>query len=167
MNTPKAIEIAIGTVIREFADLPQGVTIRTWQDLTSDATWDAAKDRTFPLIDIRCSPPKTDETQATLAADCAILIGTMASDDKSHAVISQIYEETQAVLDRLFSQFRRNVSEDENELGRFLGLMEENTDEGAFQFGGFTFSGSLTAYEDGNANMMGITLTVHYGRADF
>jgi len=164
MNVPKAIELAMATLLREFGHLPAGVGIRVWQTMAADATWNAAKDREFPLIDVRCSPPKTDDNQATLAVDCSVLAGTLAADDKDHALISVIYEEIQNVLDLLFSQFRAQSGD---ALARFNAIMAVHVEDGRFQFGGFTFGDALSPFERDGANMIGTTLTVHYGRSDF
>lgn len=164
MNVPKAIEIAIATLLREFGNLPDGVTIRAWQTLPHDKTWKADTDRTFPMIDVRCSPATTDDNQATLQAGCAVLCGTKADDDRAHELVSVIYEAAQGVLDRLFSQFRTSSG---SELSRFLALMQANAGANAFQFGGFTFGDAMAPFDQSGVNMIGTTLTVHYGRSDF
>ena len=166
MNVPKAIELAMAKIIRQYAEIGEGVTIRAWQSLAADGSWDEEKDRTFPLIDIRCGPPQTDENQSTLMVDCSVVMATNADDDKSHAFISDMYEAVQDVCDSLFSKFRSG-DESESPLSDFLALVTEETAAGAFGFGGLTFGQGLPPADDAGANIIGITLNVHYSRADF
>lgn len=165
MNIAKAIETAIATVIRNHADLPEGVTIRAWQSLDYDATFNAAEDRTFPLIEVRASPPRTDENQSTLAIETVIVIGTQNNDDKTHSVISDIYGEVQSVLDTMFATFRTgNLS---SAFTEFENQMAPAYAAGRFNFGGFTYGAPLAPFEDRGAVMLGITLNTHYSRNDF
>lgn len=165
MNTPASIELAIATLIRDNANLPTGVTIRAWQTLEHDATWDNEQDRTFPMIEVRCSPPRTDDNQSTLSVDCGILIGTMTADDKNHAVISDMYSEVQDVIDRLYSQFR--LQSFGNEYDQFVSVMADNIAASKFRLGGFSYGDPQVPFEDRGANMIGITLTIHFSRDDF
>ena len=164
MNVSKAIEISMATVLRTCGDLGADVAIRAWQSLARDGSWDATQDRTFPLVDVRCSPPQTNADQVTLTADCALLCGTQSSDDKGHAQISALYEAVQTVADTLYTQFHSGV-ETGTEIALFLATMATEAGS-AFQFSGFSFGTSLAPYNDGGANMIGITLTVHYTRSD-
>lgn len=170
MNTTKAIELAMAETIREYAEMGEAVTIRAWQSLASDGSWKKNPDRTFPMIDVRCSPPKIDDNESTLAVECAILMGTKTDDDKDHAFISAMYEAVQGVCDNLFSQFRTTTGSEytsDTEISDFLASVVANTSAAAFQFGGLTFGDGLAPADDGGINMIGITLIVHYGRSDF
>jgi len=170
MNVTKAIELAVAETIRKFAEMGEDVTIRAWQSLASDGSWKKDPDRKFPLIDVRCSPPKTDDNESTLQVECAILMGTNTDDDKDHAFISAMYEAVQGVCDNLFSQFRTTAGDTytaDTEIYDFLASVLANTSADAFQFGGFTFGDGLAPADDGGINMIGITLIVHYGRSDF
>ena len=166
MNTTKAIELAMSETIRKYAQLGEAVTIRAWQSLEADGSWEENKDRTFPMIDVRCSPPKTDDNESTQQVECAILFGTKTDDDKSHAFVSAMYEAGQGVCDTLFSQFRSGVFTGD-EIAYFLAKVVAETSSDAFQFGGFTFGDGLSPADDGGVNMIGITLIVHFGRSDF
>jgi len=166
MNTTKAIELALAETIREYAEMGESVTIRAWQSLASDGSWKENPDRSFPMIDVRCAPPKADDNQSTLQSEGAILIGTKTDDDKDHAFISAMYEAVQGVCDTLFSQFRSGVLTGD-EIAFFLASVVANTSADAFQFGGFTFGDGLAPADDGGINTIGITLIVHYGRSDF
>ncbi|MFA5423472.1 MAG: hypothetical protein WC374_06395 [Phycisphaerae bacterium] len=170
MNTTKAIELAMAETIREYAEIGEDVTVRAWQSLESDGSWKENPDRTFPMIDVRCSPPKTDDNESTLAVECAILLGTKTDDDKSHAIIADMYAAVQGVCDNLFSQFRTTTGSTytvDTEIYDFLTSVVANTSATAFQFGGFTFGDGLAPADDGGINMIGITMVIHYSRSDF
>lgn len=123
-------------------------------------------EREWPMVDVRCGPPRTDDNQATLFCECNILIGTKADDDRDHAVISGIYEASGGVLDGIFANFRQQA-ETTDPLKSWLAQMTALTTSGHFQFGGFTFGAGLAPYDDAGINMMGLTMNVHYGRSDF
>lgn len=165
MNAPKHIEIALATLIRDYAGLPPGVTIRAWQTLEADATWSEAEDRTFPMIEVRCSPPIVDENQHTLQSQAAILIGTQTADDKDHADISHIYGLVQETIDRFFSQ--RPGRSPGAEFNTFTSVMENAVGPASFLFNGLTFGEPITPYEDRGAALIGLTLVIHYTRSDF
>lgn len=165
MNIAKLIEKALATVIREHCNLPDGITIRAWQSLDYDATFDSAEDRTFPLIEIRASPPRTDDNQSTLAVESVVVVGTQNNDDKTHAIISDIYGEVQSTLDALFASFRTGSNNDE--YLTFFNSMAEAQVAGRFNFGGFSYGAPLAPFEDRGAVMLGITLVTHYSRDDF
>jgi hypothetical protein len=176
MNISKAIELAMAETIRKYAQLGEEITIRAWQSLEADGSWKENPDRSFPMIDVRCSPPKTDDNESTQQVECAILFGTKTDDDKSHAFISAMYEAGQGVCDKLFSQFR---SENTNvytgaEISYFLAGVkndpvsgEKRASAASFEFGGFTFREGLSPSDDNGVNMIGITMIVHFGRSDF
>ena len=166
MNTTKAIELAMAETLRKYAQMGAATTIRAWQSLESDGSWDEKTDREYPMIDVRCSAPKTDDNESTLQVECRILMGTKTDDDKNHAFISNMYEDVQDVCDTLFSQFRSGAVTGE-EIAYFLARVLAETNADAFQFGGLTFGDGLAPADDGGINMIGITMIVHYGRSDF
>lgn len=166
MNTPKAIELAMAKTLRKYAQLGEDVLIRAWQSLEADGSWKENPDRSFPMIDVRCGPPRTDDNQSTLNVECSILCGTNTDDDKSHAFVSAMYDEAQRVCDLLFSSFRQGSCTDE-ELAFFLNAVVAEAGANAFQFGGFTFGDGLAPTDEGGINMVGVTMIVHYGRSDF
>ena len=166
MNVPKAIELAIAEIIREYAEIGEGVTIRVWQSLASDGSWAENPDRTFPMIDVRCSPPLTDDNQSTRSVECAILMGTNTDDDKDHAFISAMYEAVQEVMDDLFAVFRSGTLTTEP-FNTFQARVVTEVGATPFSFGGLTFGEGLAPADDGGINMIGITIVVHYSRSDF
>jgi len=170
MNVPKAIELAMAETIRKYAEMGEDVTIRAWQSLASDGSWKENPDRTFPMIDVRCSPPQTDDNQSTLQVQCSILMGTKTDDDKDHAFISAMYEAVQGACDNMFSQFRTTTGltyTADTEISDFLDSVIVNAGADAFQFGGLTFGEGLAPADDGGINMIGITMVIHYSRSDF
>lgn len=164
MNVAKALEITLSTVLRAHGRLLDSVLLRCFQTLDHDGIWTASQDRTFPVVDIRARPPQTDENQSTLRCDVTILVATLAADDASHDQLSGLYELVQSMLDNLFAQARAGSG---SVYDSFLALMGDRVDSGKFLFGGFTFGDTLSPYEENGANMMGVTLSVHYGRDDF
>jgi len=170
MNVSKAIELAMAETIRKYAEMGEDVTIRAWQSLASDGSWLEHPDRVFPMIDVRCGPPRTDDNQSTLAVECSILMGTKTDDDKDHAFISAMYEAVQGVCDNMFSQFRTTAGSTytaDTELYDFLDRVVTEAGASAFEFGGLTFGDGLSPADDGGINMIGITMVIHFGRSDF
>lgn len=163
MNVSKAIEIAVSEALRTNAELGQSATIRAWQALTRDNSWDPDKDRTFPMVDVRCGPPQTDNNQATCFCECSIVMATMTDDDRGHEQISALYGEVQGVIDSLFSQFRAQSGT------VYTAFSAALTDElgATFSLGGLTFGAGLDPADDAGANVIGITLVVHYSRSDY
>jgi hypothetical protein len=166
MNVSKAIELAMAETIRKYAQLGEEVTIRAWQSLESDGSWKENPDRSFPMIDVRCSPPKTDDNESSQQVECAILFGTKTDDDKSHAFVSKMYEAGQGVCDKLFKQYRTGIFTD-TEIKYFINKVETEAGTDVFTFGGFTFGEGLSPSDDNGVNMIGITMIVHFGRSDF
>ena len=166
MNIAKAIEQALANTIRAYGALSPDILVRAWQSLKLSPKWDENKDRYFPMVDVRCGPYRTDPNQATMSNDCAILCGSIASDDVSHEVISKLYDDVQTVIDRMYAQFRTGATGPEltffnAEMTRIVG----NPDH--FTFGGLTIGEPRPPSDDSGVNMIGITLSVHYSRADF
>jgi len=170
MNVSKAVELAMAEIIRKYAEMGEEVMIRAWQSLASDGSWKIDPDRKFPMIDVRCGPPKTDDNQSTLAVECSILMGTKTDDDKDHMFISAMYEAVQGVCDKIFSQFRTTswaTYTADTEISDFLASVIANTTAAKFNFGGFTFGEGLAPADDSGINMIGITMVIHYSRLDF
>ena len=166
MKVNQAIELAMAETLRKYAQMGANVTIRAWRSLEADGSWKENPDRKFPMIDVRCSAPKTDDNESTLQVECAILMGTNTDDDKSHAFIAGMEDAVQGVCDTLFAQFRTGVFTGD-EIAYFLARVLAETSADAFQFGGLTFGDGLAPADDNGINMIGITMIVHYGRSDF
>ena len=166
MNMSQALELAWAETMRKYAQMGEDVTIRAWQSLAADGSWKATPDRKFPMLDIRCSPPRTDDNESTQQVDCALLMGTNTDTDKDHSFISGMYEAVQGVCDTIFSQYRSGGFTGD-EIAYFLARVVAETSSDAFQFGGLTFGDGLAPADDGGINMIGIMMIVHYGRSDF
>lgn len=159
MNVPKAIETAVATMIRSYAEIGAEAVIRPFQALNWDGSWDAEKDREFPVFDIRFAPERTDESQMTFVSEGTILIGTYVHDDKDHRHISDYYGEVHTVLREIFQGFLGNA--DTAKYDEFKSLIETEIG-GTFGIGGITFGEPLAPYDDGNANMIGIGFNIHF-----
>lgn len=162
MNVPRAIELAFAQLLRARAALGEKTVVRAWQSLANDAAWDSNKDRSFPIVDVRCSPPRTDTDEGLFICECALLCGTKTDDDKSHAAVAAIYGEVQAVADSLYSQFRNAEAA---ELAEFKAVLTADLGA-AFHFGGLTWGDGMAPYDDGGVNMIGLAMRVHYSRTD-
>ena len=163
MNIPLALETATAETLRTYATLTTGVRIRTWQRLQNDGSIDKDGSREFPLVDIRCGTPMTDENQVTLSAVIEILCATLNDDDRQHNVIRELYQGVQETIDNMYAQFRNT---DGSELTSWLAAVATETDN-AFQFGGFSFEQGLAPFDDSGRNTIGISLRVHFSRADY
>lgn len=163
MNVPKAIEMALAGTIRKYAEIGEGVTIRPWQSLAADGSWRSDTDRVFPMIDVRCAPPKTDDNQAALACECAVLLGTKTDADKNHLIISALYGAVQGLCNSMFAQFRNSTADGSLDYFNAAVLAEAS----CYGFGGLTFGEGLAPADDAGINMIGIALNVHYSRSDY
>lgn len=163
MNTAAAIEIAVAAVLRQYAELSAGTAVRAWQSLRMDSGWNEEKDRTFPLVDVRCTPPAFDDNERTMYCECAVLCGTKTDDDKDHAIVSSIYGEVQRVLDAVYSQF---INTPGNEYNAFTSTVGVILDDG-INLGGLSWGTPLAPYDDGGVNMIGVSIRVHFSRSDF
>jgi len=105
MNDAQAIEIALAETMRAHAAIGAGVALRPWQSLRAYATCKSIV-RVFPCLDIRCTPPALDESQATHNCTASIMAGTLADADADHAIVSALYDAAQGTCERLFAQQR-------------------------------------------------------------
>lgn len=166
MNVPKAIEQALADVIRANAELGANVTVRAWQSLRHDASWEENIDRVFPMLDIRCASPSMGANQVSLSCDCSLLVGTNADDDKDHSFVSQMYDAVQNFLDGMYANYRAG-NHDSEPLKTYIDKVQSLVGADQFRFGGLQFGDGLEPYEDAGVNLIGISLITHYGRDDF
>jgi hypothetical protein len=168
VNAARAIEMAFADVFRTYAELGASCVVRAWQSLPSDPIWSALsadkKDRSFPLVDVRCGSPRFDANQRTMYCEAQILCATKTDDDVDHSKIQSLYGEVQKSCDALYAQFISGA--DSEELTAFKQVL---TDElGAhFHFGGFTFGEGMAPTDSDGANMIGIAVQTHFSRSDF
>jgi hypothetical protein len=173
MNIPKAIEQAFAAGIRKRGgELGACVVIRCWQSLADDASWKRPVDRQFPMLDIRCTPPESDDVQRTMISDCSLLCATKTDDDKDHSAVSALYGAVQDYCDRLFagaggdSGAEAIYTEFNAELAARIAEQEFEA-TGTATVGGITFGPPLAPYDDDGVNMIGIVVRVHYSRSEF
>jgi hypothetical protein len=159
MNIPAALEQAMAEAIRANAtDVGDGVNIRCWQRLETDGETEGA--RLFPMIDIRATPPATDENQYTLYSDIQIACGTQAHEDKLHAGIRSLYASVQEVCDMLYSDF---IGGGEGEVLTAFNARVEAEAPG-YTFGGLSFQAGSPPADENGVNTIGVALRVHYSR---
>lgn len=164
MNVPKAIELAFAASFRTYAELGEGVTIRAWQSLAVDGSWDAAKDRAFPVVAITCGTPRYNDDQCTLYCDCIILCGTKTDDDLDHSKWAALYGSVQEVADRLFAQFKGTSGE---ELDAFKAAVQAECGAAFNGVAGLQFVDGMDPQDFDGINMGGIVVRVHYSRNDY
>mgnify|MGYP001008694805 CR=1 FL=1 len=160
MNVCAAVETAMAEVLRQFAELGENVTIRQWRGLNADGSWDADKDRSFPMVDIRCSTPRTDGDERTHVVDCPLLLGTNTDDDRDHAQINALEDAAQTVVDRIYDGFWKSST---SEYETFAASLSANVPAGV-NIGGITIGDGLAPMVQNGVNMVGITLRVHFSR---
>lgn len=161
MNIPKTIETALAELIRN-EQIGSNTMIRCWHVLENDTRWRSDEDRKMPCVDVRCAPPGPGDQASTMVAQVAIECAAMAEDDRNHAVISQIEEGVQTALDKFFSHCRKRTGAS---LTRFK--TEFDKDCAPAVFGYMTFSGATPPYDDGGINVVALSISIHYTRADF
>lgn len=166
MNVPKAIELAMRKVIRDNAEVGAGVTIRAWQTLKADSTWDESIGRVFPMIALICSPPRMGEKESSLVTECIVLMGTNADDDRDHAFISNMYDEIDNVCSNMIAKYHA-LTYDAEPLKTFIETVQDKAGETKFRFGGITFIDGMSPYDDGGINITGFSMEISYSRDDF
>jgi len=177
MNAAKAIEQAMVAVLRQFAELGK-VELRAWQTVQESAVG-SDYDRHYPCVDVRCSPPTTDDNGVTLKSTIFLQCVTQVDYDKNHARASAIYGAVQGVCDDLYKQALRDTTgvsgdgEGANEIGVFDAAIASNisaqdpdsTD--TMTRGGFKFAEGIGPQDEDGLNVIGISLVCHYSRSDF
>lgn len=144
--------------------LPQ---IKTWQAIDTDEEYKPNNPRTFPLIDIRASPPITGDDGVTQRVNISILIATSCNDDPNHIIQTGWYEAVAPVVDKLYSQFRAGGTG--AEYSTFTGYVSGKTQgqTPAVSIGGFEHGEPLIPYEDQSAYFIGMNFIIHFARSDY
>ena len=171
MNYAKAIERAFAATIRQYATgIGAKTTIRPWQSLRDDPLFRGADkdadlygDRWFPLIDIRTGPPTTDD-HITLVSATAIQVGTLPTQDRDHARISDMYTGVSTVLEALRKQ--HITGSDGDEMTLFKATLAADLGED-FHFGGVSFGDGAPPADAGGYNVMTLAMNVHHSRTDY
>jgi len=166
-NIPKLFEGAFAeafVMANTYAgELPR---VRTWQAIDADGRWSPTADRAFPMIDIRATPPRTDENAHTQSVSLIVAMATDSAEDQDHSEIAAIYEEVQAIADSLYADFLRGTT------GQATAAFNEHL---AAQnagghivpvIGGFSMGEPMAPYIDSGANVVGLELVIHYSRQD-
>lgn len=167
MNVPKAAEIAVALVLRQYAEMLPGTTLRPWQSLNDESSnWDAEKDRTFPQVDIRFSPIRHSEDQHTMETSGQIMCGTYTDADRDHNAVSQLFEGVERVLNTIFFQFLSGATEDIEELTTFQESLTTQLGED-FSFGGLEWGEPMPPFDDKGVNAIGHTFILNFARKDY
>jgi len=164
MNVARAVELAISKVIRDHAQMGEGVAVRPWQTLRYDGSWVEDQDRTFPVVSVAAQPPQQDGNESTAHIECAVVMATKTDDDRDHAAISALYDAVQGVMDEAYGQFMRQSPG--VELNAITDVLAQELGTG-FHFGGLSWGNALSPNEDEGANVIGLSIRVHYGRGDY
>jgi hypothetical protein len=168
MNAARAIETAMVQTLRAFADLGKGTVVRGWQNLRIDNAWRVdpitGADKTLPLVDVRCSPPRPDDSQHTVVASCRIDAMTNAEEDRDHLFISAMYDAIQETCERM-RQASLVVSSSCERLAMFTAALAEEMPQ--LKFGGLSYGDPTEPFDDDGVNVIGLTLNVHYSLADY
>lgn len=164
MNVAKAVEKAIAAVLRNYAELGADVVVRTYRALDFDGSWDATKDRQFPLVDVRCAYPVVTEGQCTTYAECAIRYATKTDDDPKHAVFCELEDAVVAAIERMFNQFRTKT--DGDEMTQFKADLAADLG-GNFEYSGLTWGEGGEPSSGDGINMGTVKIRVNYVRKDF
>ena len=164
MNVPKTIEAAISVTLREHAALGESFLFRPWRSLTSQPDWDAAADKVYPCVDIRCSTPfYDDEKRTTGTCECVITLRTHYEEDRDHSIIAAAEESVSGLLESLLDQAPPETAG--AELTTFLASIATDT-ESKMLVGGLTMSGGNAPFVDEEANACQVNITVHFARAN-
>lgn len=164
MNLPETIERTVAGVLKSGA-IGAATVVRCWHCLRDDYKWTPDADLTYPCIDVRCGPPKTDDNQSTLTCSVAITLCTKTADDQDHAAINMIETEAQAALDAVYADYRKNRG---SGTGAFAVFAQEIESAGTgLHVGGISYGDVLAPYDDDGVNVVGLSLVVHYSRNDF
>lgn len=166
MNTPKAIEIAMTTMIRQYAELGSDTLVRPWQSLDFEGAFHPGDDRTFPCIDIRFAPDTYNQDQATLQCIGSMEARSRAEDDPDHQQVSAMYESIHGVALLIFADFMGRVTgENAGLYAEFKALVLSLTGNQCL-VGGITLeSGTPPMMDEQNQNVIGLGFGVHFSYA--
>ncbi len=159
INIPDAFEKATATMIRKYAEIGPGVTIRCWQSLRFDGSWDSEKDKTCPYIDIRFAPEAVDDTQSTAVCNGGIGMATKTSDDRDHAAIKALYMAVHQVLRDIFKEFMARTTD--GKYDEFVALVKDFTD-GEVEHVSVRFTEPEPPSDDGGDNVISIGFAGHF-----
>lgn len=166
MNIPRDIERTIRDILANSDNLPLGARVVAWQtpaetegwDKPDSPAWSPELDRMFPSIDVRCTPPGTEnDDQTALVCDVAILAATKAADDRNRAVISAMYAFIQEWVDSVaFGRYagRGTAFED---LGEALARYEPR-----LILGGVTLGTPTPPAESASLYLLGVEIRIHF-----
>lgn len=157
MNLPKALELALATMMRDKG-LVAGAIIRPWQSLAFDVGWHKKADAERPLVDIRFAPESVDETQHTYTSAGNIILQTKTDDDIDHAIISDMYSRAHGLARGIFYDFINNLG---GRYAEFVNLVEDIFSDVVF-IGGITLGDATPPESEEDRNAIGFSITIHF-----
>jgi hypothetical protein len=166
MNESKAIESAMARMIRQHADIGEGVSIRAFRALSEDAVTDMTHpdgDRATRIIDVRCSLPSYDAGQHAYAVSCEIGIQTQADDDRDHSALAAI---EQGVFGLAIAMHREQFKATRPLETEFIAMVLADAGAGIVYGGLVLPEGQPTPQTDGNFNTTGFIVSFRFVRSD-
>jgi hypothetical protein len=166
MNEAKAIESAMARMIRQHADIGEGVSIRAYMSLSEDAVTDMTHpdgDRATRIIDLRCSLPSYDGGQHAYAVECQISMQTQADDDRDHSALGVIVDGVSALITAMHREQFKAERPLETE---FVGMVLADAGKGVVYGGMVLPEGQPTPQTDGNYNTTGFIVSFRFARSD-
>jgi hypothetical protein len=160
MNTPKAIELAYCSMLRQYAELGAETLLRPWQSLADEYGFAAGNDRKFPCIDVRFTPDEYNEDQTTLACRGQITAMSRVEDDPDNAQVSAMYEAIHAVCLSIFSDAMGRTSY--GRYAEFAAAVLSYTGNQC-RVGGITLEpGIAPMLDEQNLSAIGLGFAVHF-----
>ncbi len=163
MNPCRAFEAGLVKVIRQYGEIGPGVRLSSFQNEAADAPVPKDETRKFPIVAIRCTPPRADsDVSATLACDVVLLCATLLDDDMSRARLSSLYEGVQDVIDKLYFQGRASAGGEH--LTAFKAAVA--AEASGVDVWGVTLGEPVAPYDDDGVSTIGIGIRIHFTRND-
>lgn len=157
LNPSKLFEQALTALLRN-SNLGPGVTLRPWQSIPFDGSWNADEDYTLPMVDIRFASESIGEDQVTCVCTGNITAITKTDDDQDHAAISALYDAVYGVVAGIFKSF---IFVSGTQYSEFLAKVEELSADTVHIGGVELVEPSMPSSIDGR-NEISIGLAVHF-----
>jgi len=166
VNVARDIERVIRDALAQNGNLPKGVRVIAWQTPDETAGWDhpdspawsGEDDRRFPLIEVSCTPPASDEKDETaLTCEVSILCATKAGDDRDRKILRAMYEVAQDYADGIAAAWYEERPEAFDAFAEALERLEPRV-----RVGGATAGTPAPPAEGGGLYMLGAAVQIHF-----
>jgi len=158
MNIPQAIEQALYAAIRA-RQMIADTHLRCWHNPAHDQAWNADRDRHLPCVEIRCSPPRAEESAKTFACAVQIIAVTDPGSDRDRAGITRLETAAQDAIDALYTEFYAGAG---STYAAFRAAIQAA--EPTLHLGGLSYGEPLAPYSDEGNQAVGVGLVVHFSR---